>query len=291
MNSNDPLDPLKWLAQQEVDSTRTQRMTKGAIARLNVPRSSRVRTGALMFVIASVALVMGGVLLQIRERRQLELPFTTLTHHETTSMRLGAHRVEMDANTTLTKAEGPNVKLNLAVGTIRCWVEPLKNDSFSVVTPEAVVEVVGTQFSVSRSGECTTVEVFEGKVRVTSKAGVSTLLEPAAKQQFCAPSKSSSVEGEAEIAEALKLIASRTDLQRTRHLLRTYLDSNPEGVFVEEALFYLWKLESSSNASKASELGEAFIRRFPDSARALTIMKWRGDKASDQNSHPATDSE
>jgi len=79
-----------------------------------------------------------------------------------------------------------DVRVDWTSGTVRVEVTPHTGTSLAVVTPEALVEVVGTAFTVDRGALGTTVTVDHGAVRVACEDGWKGLLEPGT-EHTCLP--------------------------------------------------------------------------------------------------------
>jgi hypothetical protein len=141
---------------------------------------------------------------------------------------------------------------------------------FRVRTEHLTVEVVGTDFTVSLLGECTRVDVTEGRVRVRSTSDEELLLSAGQWQQHCVSP------GEALVREALALVLAGKEPERAAGLLRRYLAEQPRGPFEEEALFHLWLVESRGPAATAARAtADALLQRFPSSPRAERVRLWR----------------
>ena len=91
-----------------------------------------------------------------------------------------------DAELTLARLEPRTQRLELGRGQISVRVGPHEpGESLHVITPDHVVSVHGTWFTVASSAHTTTVEVLEGTVEVTERDGAnSTLLTAPARATF-----------------------------------------------------------------------------------------------------------
>ena len=91
-----------------------------------------------------------------------------------------------DAELTLARLEPHTQRLELARGRISVRVGPHEpGESLHVITPDHIVSVHGTWFTVASSQHTTTVEVLEGTVEVTERDGsASTLLTAPARATF-----------------------------------------------------------------------------------------------------------
>lgn len=88
-------------------------------------------------------------------------------------------RVDLEPGSTLTveEAAAAQVSLQLALGSLRAWVEKNLSRRFAVRTPTATVAVRGTVFAVKVDARGrTTVEVVSGSVSVTDQKGHETWL-------------------------------------------------------------------------------------------------------------------
>ena len=91
-----------------------------------------------------------------------------------------------DAELTLARLEPHTQRLELGRGQISVRVGPHEpGESLHVITPDHVVSVHGTWFTVASAAHTTTVEVLEGTVEVTERDGSSsTLLTAPARATF-----------------------------------------------------------------------------------------------------------
>ena len=91
-----------------------------------------------------------------------------------------------DAELTLARLEPRTQRLELGRGQISVRVGPHEpGESLHVITPDHVVSVHGTWFTVASAAHTTTVEVLEGTVEVTERDGsASTLLTAPARATF-----------------------------------------------------------------------------------------------------------
>jgi hypothetical protein len=90
---------------------------------------------------------------------------------------------------------GKNAEIRWQSGTITASVAPASGNTLKVVTEEAVVEVVGTVFSVTRNplGVSTTVE--KGRVRVTCTTGWTGQIGPEDGAKVCLPVRPAALQG------------------------------------------------------------------------------------------------
>lgn len=91
-----------------------------------------------------------------------------------------------DAELTLARLEPRTQRLELGRGQISVRVGPHEpGESLHVITPDHIVSVHGTWFTVASSAHTTTVEVLEGTVEVTERDGsASTMLTAPARATF-----------------------------------------------------------------------------------------------------------
>jgi hypothetical protein len=197
---------------------------------------------------------------------------------------IGPHRVVMSphSSTVILPSTGKSTELALEAGAASFDIEPLPpGATFTVRTDHALVEVVGTRFQVELKGSCTLVDVQEGKVRVSQSALAPSLLTAGTRQLFC--DRSTEVAGEALVRGALSL-ASEGNLSHAQPLFERYLLEYPGGTFEEEALYYVWLIESrGANRQAAATAAAKFLARFTEGTRAARVRRWlqdRGDQFS-----------
>lgn len=192
---------------------------------------------------------------------------------------LGSHTVAVASGQVLVeRLEGRSADLRLRGGEATFEVEPLAaGEAFRVFTERATVEVVGTVFTVADDGACTRVAVARGKVRASGTDGAVRFLGAGEAARFCAGEVPAGVAlpGEARVREAIRLLSENRDLERAAGLLASYREEFPGGVFEEEALFHLCRIEAQlGRADSAARLADEFVARFPESARAGRIRQW-----------------
>jgi ferric-dicitrate binding protein FerR (iron transport regulator) len=179
--------------------------------------------------------------------------------------RLERHRVELGPDARL-RRQGEvagQVSLRLDEGRARFEVAPLgPRESFRVLAGPVAVEVVGTLFSVARASDCATVGVEEGAVKVVQDGRVVARLRPSDEQTFCLTGLGLEISspGEALVRSALALVASGREPARAAELLARYRREHPGGVFDQEALFHLVRVNVR-------------LGRTAEAARLLRVME------------------
>lgn len=198
---------------------------------------------------------------------------------------IGRHRVTLSSGTRVKviSAAPEAARLEVLGGEARFSVQPLQGqDSFTVLTPQVKVVVVGTRFSVASDELCSRVRVAAGRVRAMAVAGGEAyLLGPNMSRTFC--SESGQAEGhhadDRLVGQALALVAADQDLDRASALLERYLERHPQRPLAEEALYYLVIIEDRrGNAQRATALANTFVSRFPDTPRAARLKSWLSKK-------------
>ncbi len=191
---------------------------------------------------------------------------------------VGPHRIEVAAGGSV-RFQGVNpgaAEFRVDAGSAVFDVEKLAaGESFRVHTGQVLVEVVGTQFAVGIDGDCSSVTVTEGRVRVTEPAGI-RYLTVGESGRYCAP-KSAEIAGAGEslVRDALVLVSGGEDLRRAAGLLERYRAEHPGGALEEEALFHLTLVKARlGERAAANELAATFRKRFPDSPRMQRIEQW-----------------
>src|SRR5690606_2684178 len=152
---------------------------------------------------------------------------------------------------------------------------------FRVATAAALVEVVGTRFTVAIEDGCTWVAVSEGAVRVTPASSDIDELGAGSRRTYCGagagPGLGAEETPEADerwVREALVQVSSGRDLARATPLLERYLVHHGDGVFAEDAMFHLALLyRGHGRAADAARLIDRFLERFPRSARAGRLRR------------------
>jgi ferric-dicitrate binding protein FerR (iron transport regulator) len=91
---------------------------------------------------------------------------------------------------------GEQPRIEWRTGTVQVEVEPNQGVALSVQTREALVQVIGTGFSVGRSALGTAVRVSHGRVSVDCEDGTSVLLG-AGEHQLCLPTRAAGLLGRA----------------------------------------------------------------------------------------------
>lgn len=208
----------------------------------------------------------------------------------------GAHIELHDARVQLAEALPGATRLVVERGGVTSSVPKLKaGEHYLVETPQAVVSVHGTRFTVTRASATTTrVEVTEGLVSVDPPGWrPAFFLRPGEQAEVgpCPDSPAAAAETTADwrcTADGLTgLAAAATDpLSRDNLRLRAgrltgahapreaaalwqaLLEGSPEGIHAEEAAFELgaaWHAAGDTAAARAA--GAEFRRRFPHSPR------------------------
>lgn len=198
---------------------------------------------------------------------------------------LGPHRVirAADAEIAVISDAAPEWRLRLDDGEASFDIEPLASDQrFVVETAHLRVTVVGTRFAIAVEDDCTRVDVAEGRVRVESVDG-ETLLGPGDGRRACgvrpdeltdSDSDPVPVAGEADVRTAVALIGERRELDRAVGLLESYVGAHPDGVFSEDALFYLAVVSRErARPDDARRWTARFIERFPEGRRADRLRR------------------
>lgn len=187
---------------------------------------------------------------------------------------IGPHTVvrDADADVEVVRRRADDTLVRLGAGAATFVVDPLAaGESFRVRTPELEVEVVGTAFRVHTAEGCSTVEVREGRVRVSAGAA-SSLLGAGESTRHCAALTEAAVPGEALVREAQRLMLDPASAARAAELFETYARRHPDGVFIEEALFHLpFARRASGEAAEAEAAAARFLERFPQSRRAARV--------------------
>jgi ferric-dicitrate binding protein FerR (iron transport regulator) len=198
---------------------------------------------------------------------------------------IGRHRVTLSSGTQVKViGDAPEAaRLELLSGEAQFAVQPLQQEaSFTVLTPQVKVVVVGTRFSVASDELCTRVGVAEGQVRATTVAsGKAYLLGPGMSRTFCSESDLAGAHDadERQVGQALALVAADRELDRASELLERYLERQPNGALAEEALYYLVIIEDRrGNPERAATLANRFLSRFPDTPRAARLRRWLSKK-------------
>jgi ferric-dicitrate binding protein FerR (iron transport regulator) len=191
---------------------------------------------------------------------------------------LGPHRVDIAPRSRLERmpGQGADVDLVLTAGKVELTVDPLPaGHGFRVATAAALVEVVGTRFTVAIEDNCTWVAVSEGVVRVTPPSSDSDELRAGGRRTYCGADAGESLEaGERWVRAALVQVSEGRDLARATTLLERYLAHHADGVFAEDAMFHLALLyRDQGRDADAARLIERFLARFPGSARAERLRR------------------
>lgn len=162
--------------------------------------------------------------------------------------------------------------VRLGAGSATFDIQPLgEGQSFRVRTPELEVEVVGTAFRVQTADGCSTVDVTEGRVRV-SAGRASSLLGPGESTRHCASAVDAPAPGEALVREAQRLMLDPAEAGRAATLFDRYVQTQPGGVFLEEAMFHLpFAYRMAGRMAEARASATRFLEAFPESRRSARI--------------------
>jgi ferric-dicitrate binding protein FerR (iron transport regulator) len=189
---------------------------------------------------------------------------------------VGQHEVQLAPQTRvrLVRSAPDGTELVLESGKARFLVKP-RAGRFRVRAGPLLVEALGTDFSVEARGACGRVEVARGTVRVTVGQQKVQLVAGQART-FCPkvarPSKP--LGGEAEVRQALGILASGKDLEKAARLLGSYLEQHPGGAFEQEALFHLCAVEMRlGHHDRAQRLAATFAQKYPGSRRAQRLRE------------------
>ena len=104
-----------------------------------------------------------------------------------TNFAFNNHNIALSADTSLklTSFMKSDLKFNLQKGSVSLTVSPLeKNEVLQVISKDVIVQVIGTQFTVSKLLNCTNVSVTEGKVKIIHNTKT-TYLEKNGLKSFC----------------------------------------------------------------------------------------------------------
>jgi ferric-dicitrate binding protein FerR (iron transport regulator) len=292
MSPDMEITPLRMLrAEGAMPAEVQQRIVRGSLQR--VARRRRQKQLFWLAAPCAAAAVAGLVVWLARapgRPGEVEAPgvATTLTPaptavHVTAAdaerLALGAHRVDIapHSRVEVMPSQGADVDLVLTDGKVELEVNPLPaGHGFRVATSAALVEVVGTRFTVALEDGCTWVAVSEGVVRVTPANGDLDQLRAGARRTYCAAAAEESPEaGEGWMREALVQVSTGRDPARATALLERYLAHHAEGVFAEDAMFHLGVLyREQGRRADASRLVRRFLQWFPNSSRAERLRQF-----------------
>jgi hypothetical protein len=93
-------------------------------------------------------------------------------------------------------------RIEWSAGELQVEVTPNQGIDLQITTPEGLIAVVGTQFTVNRSSLGTTVDVVEGKVRVVCE-GTEQVFVTASQDQLCKPTTAAGLLGRARAMRRL----------------------------------------------------------------------------------------
>lgn len=188
----------------------------------------------------------------------------------------GRHQVEVATGSAVAAARIDSAATELRVerGSARFSVAHLRvGERFRVEAGSVVVEAVGTNFTVEREDPCVRVQVSEGTVRVARVRRAPQLQSVGEARTYCPDPTGPEVFSEEEqlLSDALTRIhrGGRGDLMAAATLLRGYHERFPDGVYSEEALYYLARIASLlGQDDEAHRWARTFLERFPRGSRA-----------------------
>ena len=197
------------------------------------------------------------------------------TLDEPVEFALGPHRATLSpqSRANFQQTSPDNVQIALLQGQIALSVAPLaQGQRFAITTPQTQVEVLGTAFSVTLEEDCTKVVVTEGRVWLKDQR----TLKAGEQGQVCDVQDN----GEAQVQEALELIAKGASPERPIALLEDYRTKHPDGVFLEEALFHLGVLHLKQGALEpARAMHKALSARGSVKAKLLGRLLQKKSKS------------
>jgi transmembrane sensor len=162
--------------------------------------------------------------------------------------------IELAPETHLDLVEGKqeSVKLKLEYGRVTCDVAKNPARAFSVVAGDVVVKVVGTRFSVSRSGERVEVEVQRGAVEVQTPSRREPLLLAAGQSYREEPPPPKPV-----VSAPERVLPERSEP-------KPQVSASAARELFDEAN----QARRSGDTARAAELYESLLRRYPGDGRA-----------------------
>jgi ferric-dicitrate binding protein FerR (iron transport regulator) len=278
------IEMLRRLGRARPPAAVEARIVRGALARMERRTAPRWHPAAWTVAAAAAAAIALAVIVPTAGEGPavpaIAAGSTLAADAGPASFSLGNHRVAVApaGRVLVERLQGRSADLRLQDGEATFEVEPLAaGEAFRVFTERATVEVVGTVFTVAEDGTCTRVAVERGKVRASGTDGAVRLLGAGEAARFCAGEVPAGVAlpGEARVREAIRLLAQNRELERAADLLASYRAEFPDGVFEEEALFHLCRIEAQlGRTDQAARLADEFVARFPESARAGRIRQW-----------------
>ena len=273
---------LRQLAGKQAPADVERRIVEGALARRTPAFAwGKAFVGLALAGAATAAVVIG---LRVDTPTPVPLPVAAGPEapaagsvREAGTFAVGPHRVEVASGGSVRFAsvDPGAAEFRVEHGSAVFDVEKLApGESFRVRTDQVLVEVVGTRFEVGADGDCSSVSVTEGRVRVTQPNGVS-YLTVGESGRYCAPTDRDRTSGDALVRDALVLVSGGRELQRAAALLEQYRTEHPGGALEEEALFHLTLVKARlGDAAGAERLAASFRQRFPDSPRAQRLDEW-----------------
>ncbi len=192
--------------------------------------------------------------------------------------RLAVH-LEPGARVLARRVEPRAVVVEVTTGVGRFQVEALQVDEvFHVTARDLTVLPVGARLDVEVEvdGDCTRVAVPKGVVKLR-RAGREELLTANGRRSFC-PGARAAGPGEERLSEedlllfeALERVraGSDEDLARAAASLAEYQRRFPDGLYLQEALYYLARLHHRlGHPAEARAWSGRFLQRFPTGRRA-----------------------
>lgn len=183
-------------------------------------------------------------------------------------------RVEAGSRVVAARVDREATELRVARGAAGFKVRRLRGaEVFRVQVGLLTVEAVGTLFAVAIEGPCARVEVTEGTVRVRRSGHEPEYLSQGSERTYCDPPGAAEVLSEEEriLRDALELVhrGAPADLERASEVLREYDQRFGQGIYEEEALFYLARIaQRLGRAEEARSWAGRFLERFPQGRRA-----------------------
>ena len=279
-DEGEPLNLRRGLGGGAVPDAVRRRIVVGAVDRSDNPSTARTLRLRL-FAGTSVAVVFAAVaLFVIRARPVTPTPGSVVTAERATTFAIGPHRVALALGGQLRfdALDPAAVELSLERGRAGFEVAHLgARGHFRIRAHDLEVSVIGTKFDVERTGVCTEVRVQQGRVQVSPINAEPLFLTAGMARSFCPPQGAEGLSAaEQMVRDALRLIAggSEADLRRALVLLERYRAGHPDGVFEEEALFYLAIAnEKLGEHTESQALRQLFLKKFPNSPRGQKLRE------------------
>ena len=254
-----------------------RRIVQGALA--HDPRRRRAAPFVLVSAVAALMFLLSFL-------RTKPLPVTappslstgSLAQASQKSLRVTAGRHEVVvAEESLVRAERVEpraTELRVERGGAHFRVSHLSSgERFRVEVGGMVVEAVGTRFAVELEGPCARVQVSEGTVRIERAGRPPELQSIGGAHTYCPgpPGREVFSEEERLVSYALEEMrrGGPDDLVLASDSLRRYHERFPEGVYSQEALYYLARIAARlDKADEATHWAKLFLERFPRGGRA-----------------------